>query len=195
MSSAPVVDAHTHLWAQWVDVAAAEARGIVVVDTTNGSSDPVAEWALALALVGLRNAGSFFRRLVAGEVLWEDRTPLLSDPGYLRGELKGKTVGLVALRHVGRRLVELLAPFRVQVLAYDPGAPEVLADAYGIGLTSLENVLTRSDVVVCLVPLTAETRGLLGRAEIEMLRPGTVFVNVSGAGRRHRGAGRPVAKG
>ncbi|MEO7235362.1 MAG: hydroxyacid dehydrogenase [Lapillicoccus sp.] len=174
-----VGDTHGDRFAERVDVAAAETRGIVVVDTTNGSSDPVAEWALALALVGLRNAGSFFRRLVAGEVLWEDRTPLLSDPGYLRGELTGKTVGLVALGHVGRRLVELLAPFRVHVLAHDPGAPEVLADAYGIDLTSLENVLTRSDVVVCLVPLTAETRGLLGRAEIESLRPGTVFVNVS----------------
>ncbi|MDQ6945504.1 MAG: hypothetical protein M3256_04365 [Actinomycetota bacterium] len=173
-----VGDTHGDRFAERVDVAAATARGVVAVDTTNGSSDPVAEWALALTLVGLRNAGSFFRRLVAGEVLWEDRT-LLSDPGYRHGELTGKTVGLVALGNVGRRLLELLAPFRVQVLAHDPGAPEVLADAYGIDLTTLDNVLSRSDVVICLVPLTDGTRGLIGRDEIESLRPGTVFVNVS----------------
>jgi len=174
-----VGDTHGDRFAARVDVAACVARGITVVDTTNGSSDPVAEWALALTLVGLRNAGAFFRRLVAGEVLWEDRDVLLTDPGYLNGELTGKTVGIIALGNVGRRFLELLAPFRVHVLAHDPGAPEALAAAYDIDLTSLDNVLTRSDVVVCLVPLTARSAGMLGRREIELLKPGAVFVNVS----------------
>ena len=174
-----VGDTHGDRFAARVDVAACEARGITVVDTTNGSSDPVAEWALALTLVGLRNAGSFFRRLIAGEVLWEDRDVLLTDPGYLNGELTGKTVGIIALGNVGRRFLELLAPFHVHVLAYDPGAPEVLAAAYDIDLTSLDNVLTRSDVVVCLVPLTTRSAGLLARREIELMKPGAVFVNVS----------------
>ena len=174
-----VGDTHGDRFAARVDVAACEARGITVVDTTNGSSDPVAEWALALTLVGLRNAGSFFRRLIVGEVLWEDRDVLLTDPGYLNGELTGKTVGIIALGNVGRRFLELLAPFHVNVLAYDPGAPEVLAAAYDIDLTSLDNVLTRSDVVVCLVPLTTRSAGLLGRREIELMKPGAVFVNVS----------------
>ena len=174
-----VGDTHGDRFAARVDVAACEARGITVVDTTNGSSDPVAEWALALTMVGLRNAGSFFRRLIAGEVLWEERDVLLTDPGYLNGELTGKTVGIIALGNVGRRFLELLAPFHVHVLAYDPGAPEVLAAAYDIDLTSLDNVLTRSDVVVCLVPLTTRSAGLLGRREIELMKPGAVFVNVS----------------
>ncbi len=183
LSAAPrlqmVGDTHGDRFAARVDVAACEARGITVVDTTNGSSDPVAEWALALTLVGLRNAGSFFRRLIAGEVLWEDRDALLTDPGYRGGELTGKTVGIIALGNVGRRFLELLAPFHVHVLAYDPGAPEVLAAAYDIDLTSLDNVLTRSDVIVCLVPLTTRSAGLLGRREIELMKPGAVFVNVS----------------
>jgi phosphoglycerate dehydrogenase-like enzyme len=174
-----VGDTHGDRFAARVDVAACEARGVTVVDTTNGSSDPVAEWALALTLVGLRNAGAFFRRLVAGEVLWEDRDVLLTDPGYLNGELTGKTVGIIALGNVGRRFLELLAPFRVHVMAHDPGAPEALAAAYDIDLTSLDNVLTRSDVVVCLVPLTARSSGMLGRRELELLKPGAVFVNVS----------------
>jgi aryl-alcohol dehydrogenase-like predicted oxidoreductase len=90
-------DTHGDRFAARVDVVAATRRGIAVSDTTNGSSGPVAEWALALVLIGLRNAGSLFRRLIAGEVLWPDREAFVSDPGYLNGELQGKTVGLVAI--------------------------------------------------------------------------------------------------
>jgi len=174
-----VGDTHGDRFAARVDVAAAARRGIAVVDTTNGSSDPVAEWALALVLIGLRNAGAHFRRLVAGEVLWPDREVFRQDPGYLGGELTGKTVGLLAVGNVGRRLIALLEPFAVSLLAHDPGAPSELGPIYGLELTSLDAVLERSDVVVCLVPLTAGTRGLIGAAELERLRPGAVFVNVS----------------
>jgi phosphoglycerate dehydrogenase-like enzyme len=172
-------DTHGDRFAARVDVAAAEQRGVVVVDTTNGSSDPVSEWALALAMIGLRNAGALFRRIIAGELLWPDRTVFLEDPGYLRGELTGKTVGLIAVGNVGRRLLELLQAFHVHVLAYDPGAPDVLANAYDIDLTDLDTVLSESDVVINLVPLTAATTKLLGAREFELLQPGSVFVNVS----------------
>ena len=149
------------------------------MDTTNGSSDPVAEWALALILIGLRNAGSHFRRLVAGEVLWPNRDVFLRDQGYLNGELTGKTVGLIAAGNVGRRLLELLEPFQVNVLVTDPYAPTALADAYGLEFATLPVLLAESDVVVCLVPLTTATTGMLGTAEFATLRDGAVFVNVS----------------
>lgn len=172
-------DTHGDRFAGRVDVEAAAERGIVVSDTTNGSSDPVAEWALALAMIGLRNAGALFRRLVAGELLWPDRTVFLEDPGYLNGELTGKTVGLIAVGNVGRRLLELLEPFHVHVIAADPGAPDVLANVYDLDLAPLDVVLERSDVVICLVPLTTATTGLIGAREIALLKPGAVFVNVS----------------
>ncbi|MCU1421135.1 MAG: Phosphoglycerate dehydrogenase [Microbacteriaceae bacterium] len=183
MAAAPrlrmIGDTHGDRFAARIDVAAAERRGIVVSDTTNGSSDPVAEWALALTMIGLRNAGALFRRLIEGELLWPDRTVFLDDPGYLNGELTGKTVGLIAVGNIGRRLLELLAPFHVTVLAVDPGAPDVLANIYDLELTSLDEVLTRSDVVISLVPLTAATTGLIGAREVGLLKPGAVFVNVS----------------
>jgi len=174
-----VGDTHGDRFGARIDVEAAARRGVLTVDTTNGSSDPVAEWALALILIGLRNAGAHFRRLVAGEVLWPDRDVFLRDPGYLNGELTGKTVGLIAAGNVGRRLIELLAPFRVNVLVFDPYAPIALADAYGVEFASLEVVLAQSDVVVCLVPLTSQTRGMLGAREFGLIRDGAVFVNVS----------------
>ena len=130
-----------------------------MVDTTNGSSYPVSEWALAMMLIALRNAGSHFRRLIAGEVLRQSR----EDPGYRFGELTGRRVGMIGCGHIGRRLLSYLRPFEVDVRVYDPYlAPEV-ADILDIRLLpALEPVFSQSDVVVCLAPLTPRTRGMIG---------------------------------
>lgn len=165
-------------FAQRIDVEACAARGVRAVDTTQGSSYPVSEWALGMMLVGLRNAGAQFRRLIDHEPApaGDERR---SDPGYLRGELTGKTVGLIGCGHIGRRLLEFLEPFKVRVLVHDPYIPREIADVYGFTLTSLDNVLSIPDVVVCLAPLTPGTRGMIGTRQIGLLRPGSVFVNVS----------------
>ena len=164
-------------FARRIDLEAASARGVKVVDTTHGSSYPVAEWALGLMLIGLRNAGSLFRRMIAGETITQEQKR--ADPAYLRGELTGKRVGLIACGHIGRRLLELLAPFRCEILVHDPQAPRLLADIYDLVLTGLDEVMSRADIVVCLAPLTPQTRGMIGARELDRLRPGAVFVNVS----------------
>ncbi len=164
-------------FARRIDLEAAAERGVKVVDTTHGSSYPVSEWALGMMLIGLRNAGSLFRRMIAGEIITQEGKR--TDPCYLRGELTGKRVGLIACGHIGRRLIELIAPFRCEILVHDPHAQRQLADIYDIRLTSLAAVMSRSDVVVCLAPLTPQTRGMIGARELALLRPGGVFVNVS----------------
>jgi phosphoglycerate dehydrogenase-like enzyme len=162
-------------FAERIDVEAAVRRGIRVVDTTNGSSYPVSEWALALMLIALRNAGELFRRLIAGE----DFRRAKDDRGYVDGELTGKRVGLIGCGHVGRRLIELLRPFRAEVWAYDPYIPKDIPDLMGFTLTSLEQVLRQSNVVVCCAPITPRTRRMIGKRELDMIPPGAVFVNVS----------------
>lgn len=164
-------------FSQRIDVNAAAERGVTVVDTTNGSSYPVAEWALAMAMIGLRNAGSLFRRMIAGEVPFTNGQDRVDDAGW-NGELTGRRVGLIGCGYIGRRLLELLAPFDCDIYAFDPYAPRVLADIYDITLTSLEQVMD-CDVVISLVPLTPETRLMLKARELNLLRPGSVFVNVS----------------
>jgi lactate dehydrogenase-like 2-hydroxyacid dehydrogenase len=67
-------------FADRIDVEAAVRRGLRVVDTTNGSSYPVSEWALALVLIGLRNAGALFRRMIAGEEFATATTSATSTP-------------------------------------------------------------------------------------------------------------------
>jgi phosphoglycerate dehydrogenase-like enzyme len=158
-----------------IDVAAALARGIRVVDTTNGSSYPVSEWALAMMLIGLRNAGSLFRRMIAGEEL---RLPR-DDFGYIHAELTGKRVGLIGGGHIARRLIAFLHPFHVTISVHDPYIPKDIADLMGFRLTSLDNVLSRNDVVVCLAPLTPATRRMIGARELDLIPSGAVLVNVS----------------
>lgn len=165
-------------FAQRIDVEAASERKMRSIDTTQGSSYPVAEWALAMMLIGLRNAGSVFRGLINHERVFES-DERYDDPGFLRGELTGKTVGMIGAGHIGRRLLDLLQPFHTTVLVHDPYVPREIADIYDVTLTTLDNVLSVPDVVVCLAPITPATRGMIGEREIGLLRSGAVFVNVS----------------
>jgi D-3-phosphoglycerate dehydrogenase / 2-oxoglutarate reductase len=162
-------------FANRIDTEAAAERGVRVVDTTHGSSLPVAEWALGLMLIGLRNAGEQFRRLVGGEEFRRSH----EDPGYRLGELTDRTVGLIGLGHIGRRLVELLAPFRCRVTAYDPYLPKDVALAMHVELAPLEHVISSSDVVVCTAPLTPRTHRMIGPPQLDLLKTDAVFVNVS----------------
>jgi D-3-phosphoglycerate dehydrogenase len=162
-------------FANRIDVAAAAERGVRVTDTTHGSSLPVAEWALALMLIGLRNGAEHYRRLIGGE----EYRRSYDDPGYLDGELSDQTVGLIGLGHIGRRLIELLEPFRCRVLVHDPYVAKEVAVAVGAQLTTLDHVLTDPKVVVCCAPITPKTHRMIGARELDLIRPGGVFVNVS----------------
>jgi phosphoglycerate dehydrogenase-like enzyme len=160
-----------------IDTEAAWQRGIRTVDTTNGSSYGVSEWALTLMLLGLRNAGEQFRDII-------DRRPPFHDTPwegrrFKPDELTGRTVGLIGCGIIGRRLLELLEPFDCTIYVHDPYVPRELADIYDVTFTSLDNVLSLSDVVVCLAPITPATQGLLGAREFALMRQGGVFVNVS----------------
>jgi phosphoglycerate dehydrogenase-like enzyme len=161
-------------FASRIDLDAAWDRNIRTVDVTNGSSYPVAEWALGLILVSLRNGGEFFRRILAGE-----GSTIRYDKAAVGGRLTGKRVGLIGGGHMARRLIKLLRPFETEIWVHDPYLPREMAEALGFIQTSLDNVLSQCDVVVCLVPLTPATKGMLGEREFGLLKPGAIFVNVS----------------
>lgn len=157
-----------------IDLEAAWARGIRTVDVTNASSYPVAEWALGLILLSMRNAGAYFRLLIAGQTA-RNRTMLSQMPG----RLTGKRVGFIGCGHMGRLLRKLLRPFEVEIWVYDPYLPRELAEALDFTQTSLDNIFAQCQVVVCLAPITPKTQGLIGARELALLQPGTVFINVS----------------
>lgn len=159
-----------------IDMEAATERSVVVVDTSHGSSYPVAEWALALSIIGLRNAGELFRRLIAGQVIERDWKK--TQPGYFNGELSRKRMGILGCGYIGRHLISLLQPFHTTNLVYDPYAPRLLSDVLDFDFCGLDDLMARSDVIICTLPLTDRTKHLLGETEINLMKPGAVFVNV-----------------
>ncbi len=155
-----------------IDLEAAWERGIRTVDTTNASSYPVSEWALGLILISLRNIGTQFRQIISGQPRDRNLQPY-------GGVLMGKRVGLIGCGNMGRLLIKFLKPFEVEIWVYDPYLPREMADTVGFLQTSLDNIFSQCDVVVCVAPLTPATRGMIGKRELDLLRPNTAFVNVS----------------
>lgn len=159
-----------------IDLEAAWGRGLRVVDTTNASSYPVAEWALALLIISMRKGGELFRKVISGNTRrWPDEEYLR----YCQGDLFGKRVGLIGCGHLGRRLIKFLRPFETEVWVCDPYLPSEMADALGFLRTSLGNVLSQCHAIVCVAPLTPRTRGMIGQAELDLIPSGSVLVNVS----------------
>jgi phosphoglycerate dehydrogenase-like enzyme len=97
----------------------------------------------------------------------------------LGSEIEGRTLGIIGLGHSGRELVRLIAPFRMRVLAYSPHADPEQAKALGVRLTTLEETLREADFVSLHCRLTEQTRGLIGAAQLALLKPTAYLINVA----------------
>ena len=165
-------------FSQRIDLEASFKNGINVVDTTHGSSYPVAEWALALSIIGLKNGGYHFRKMINGEISFPDNDRT-KDPGFIMGELWERKVGLIGCGHIGRRLLSFLKPFNTENFVYDPYLSRDIADIYEFTQTSLEYIMSNMEVIICLAPLTPKTKGMIGSKELNMIKSGSILVNVS----------------
>jgi phosphoglycerate dehydrogenase-like enzyme len=154
-----------------VDLAACDRAGVVVTITPDGVRRPVAMMALTFMLALAQHLVVKDRLTRTGR--WSERTAWMG-----RG-LGGRTLGLVGLGNTGRDLVDLVRPFQMSVLATDPMASAAEALRLGVELTSLDDVLRRSDFVSLHVPLLPQTRGMIGRREIGLMRPDAYLVNTA----------------
>lgn len=155
-----------------VDVAAATARAIAVVITPGTNQESVAEQAFALLLALTRNVVGNDRTIRAGG--W-DRT--LVQP------LRGKTLGLVGLGRIGRAMATRAVAFGMRVLAFDPIAVDSEFETrHSILRHELDALLAASDVVSLHSPLTDQTRGLINRATLAKMRPGSYLINTARGG-------------
>jgi phosphoglycerate dehydrogenase-like enzyme len=154
-----------------VDLAAATARGICIVNTPDAPTEPVVEkvvaWILMLAH-HLRDADRVAR--VAG---WQGRNALLGN------DLEGKTLGLIGIGRVGSRVAQIFASvFKMRVLAYDPHANAERARQFGIGLVArLDALLPVTDFLSVNCPLTPETHGMIGAAQLRAMKPTAYLIN------------------
>ena len=153
------------------DLKAMAARGVKLAWTPGTNSRSVAELALLAILALLRRVPEASADLAAGK--W----------GQPKGTTTtGKTVGLVGLGAVGKDLVRLLGPFETKVLAADPAADAAFLKERGVALTSLDELLSSSDVVSLHLPLTPATKGLIGARELARMKPGAILLNTSRGG-------------
>ena len=153
-----------------VDVPAATAAGVPVLRAPGRNADAVAELAVALLFAATRGLIPADRDVRAGEIYRGGKIPYQR---YRAWELAGKTVGLVGLGAVGRALRWRLRGLGMEVLAYDPYAPDATS--------SLDELLARSDVVSVHAPVTEETIGMIGTEAFAKMRDGVVYLNTARA--------------
>lgn len=165
-----------------IDLAAARARGIPVLTTPGVNSEAVAEMAFALALTVARLTARFDRMLRAGVEIVR--------PRHLGIQLQGKTVGVVGMGNIGTAVARKWhGAFDARLLAYDPLAPaDRWHDLPHRRLGSLAELLVASDVVTLHLPLTGETRGLIGGTELALMKRDAILINVSRGGIVDEGA-------
>jgi D-3-phosphoglycerate dehydrogenase / 2-oxoglutarate reductase len=153
-----------------VDVAQATEAGVPVLRAPGRNADAVAELAVALLFASSRKVLAADRDVRAGDIYKDGTIPYQR---FRAWELAGRTVGLVGLGAVGRALRWRLRGLGMEVIAYDPYAPEVTC--------TLEELLARSDVISMHAPVTEETSGMIGKAEFEQMRDGVIYVNTARA--------------
>ncbi len=153
-----------------IDLAAATEHGIVVTIAAGANDATVADHTLALILASIRDIAGHDRRIRAGR--WERSGPATT------GQLTGSTVLIVGYGRIGRQVRERLRGFGVRVLVADPYAA---ADP-GVEIVELDAALATADVVTIHTPLDASTRGLIGAAELALMSPGAILVNVARGG-------------
>jgi len=156
-----------------IDLAAAKAHGVIVCNTPGVNSEAVAEMGLALALAVTRRVAEFDRRIRSGEVVKRIQS--------LGIELWEKTVGVIGMGNIGTRIARKYhAAFNTKLLAYDPYTPDGRwPDIPHERVSSLSELLPRVDLLTIHTPLTPETRHLIGRRELGLMKETAVLVNVS----------------
>ncbi|MBI4337809.1 MAG: 3-phosphoglycerate dehydrogenase [Chloroflexi bacterium] len=156
-----------------VDLEAATQRGVLVVNSPGRNAQGVAELALGLMLALARRIPQLHSYVTGGR--WQDPVePYIS----LRGvELAGKTLGVVGLGAIGRRVARLGRALGMKVLAYDP----YVAPPRGILGVDLDALLRQSDFVTLHAPETPQTRGMLNAPALALMKPGAYLINTAGA--------------
>ena len=152
-----------------IDLAAAEAHGVKVVNVPTYGESTVAEYAFALLLALTRKLPpslGFLNREV-------DVTTLMGT------DLHGKTIGVVGTGHIGQNVIKIARGFEMRVVGFDPYAKEELARDLGFEYLPLEELLKISDVVTLHAPFTPENKHLINAERLSLMKASAVLVNTA----------------
>jgi D-3-phosphoglycerate dehydrogenase / 2-oxoglutarate reductase len=153
-----------------VDVPAASARGIVVMNAPGANSISVAELAMGLMLALARHLPAADAAMKQGK--WEKKK-------FLGEELRDKTLGLVGLGRIGQEVARRAGAFSMRVIAHDPFISEQVAGALGVELVSMDDLFARADYISLHMPSTPQTRQLINAARLQKARKGIRIINTA----------------
>src|SRR5205823_2330439 len=151
-----------------VDLDAATAAGVLVMNTPGGNAVSVAEHTLALMLSMARYIPQATASTKSGK--WEKKK-------LLGNELRGKTLGIIGLGSIGREVVRRARAFEMRILAHDPYVTSQIARDLNIELVAIQQLYAQSDYISLHVSLTPETEGLLAREAFAQMKSGVRIVN------------------
>jgi D-3-phosphoglycerate dehydrogenase len=153
-----------------VDVPAATARGVLVINAPTANVVSATEHTFALLFALLRRVPAAASSMWAGK--WEKSK-------FVGSELAGKTLGIVGLGQVGSRVAARARAFEARVIAYDPYLPAERARELGVELVELPELLGACDIVTLHATATDKGKFLIGREELARMKTGAVLVNVA----------------
>lgn len=168
-----------------IDLEAVNRCGVAVVNTPEANVMSVAEHVLATMLYLCKRIKEVDNALRVGEFDQPGSLPgLVTKLGYTTEELYGKTLGLVGFGKIARKTAELCVKgFNMKVYGYDAYlAPEMIKQAGVEPCGSLEEVFAKSDFISVHVPLTPGTRNLIGKKQLDLMKPTAYFINPSRGG-------------
>ena len=152
-----------------IDIPAASHKGVVVMNTPGANTISTAEHTFALMLALSRNIGPAYISMRAGK--WDRKK-------FTGAQLAGTTLGVLGLGRVGRAVAERAKAFDMKVVGQDPYISREVASKLGIRLAeSIDGVLEECDYLTVHVPVNDETTGMIGREEIEKMKPEARIIN------------------
>lgn len=151
-----------------IDVTAATARGIVVMNAPGGNTVTTAEHAISMMLSLARHIPQATAKIREGK--WEKKQ-------FMGVELAGKTLGIIGLGHIGRVVASRARGFEIKVIAADPYITKEAANSLGVELVLLKDLLPRADFITLHVPRMEETKHLIREDTISKMKPGVRIVN------------------
>ena len=156
-----------------IDVAAATAKGVIVMNTPFGNSITTAEHAIAMMLAVARQIPEANASTQSGK--WEKNR-------FMGVEITGKTLGVVGCGNIGSIVADRAHGLKMRVIAYDPYLSPERAMDLGVEKVDFDELFARSDFITLHTPLTEKTRNIIDRAALARMKPGVRIVNCARGG-------------
>lgn len=153
-----------------IDLAAATAQGIIVMNTPGGNTISTAEHAFGLMIALSRHIAPGHQSLAEGR--WDRKA-------FSGVELKGKTLGIIGLGRIGQAIATRAQAFEMTVIAHDPYLPPAVAEAINVPLMELDEVYARADYLTLHALATDQTRGMINSKTIATMKDGVRIINAA----------------